>query len=252
VSGDSASTPIVDLMGTAMSALVHAIRETAKLTNQPVTVIGGLAVVCRVSSPHRATTDLDIVNHRRSDEPKQLELLVAGSKASGPAGATVSTPLGSVHVDVLEVSDDDFSPLPDDPTARLFVLSHAWAAATATPIIIRAQDIGDMKVAVAEPGPLIAMKLQSTFDRGTDKEGTDLLDIIRLTLDRGAGRRAREQLSATDAQLARDIGRHVWWCFEEHADRSLSLINAIPEGAGTQPDDLSLVRELLTGALPQN
>lgn len=252
MSGDSSGTPIVDLMGTPMSALLHAISETARLTSKPIIVIGGLAVVCRVSSPHRATTDLDIVNHRRSHEPKQLKLLVAGSKASSPAGATVPTPLGNVHVDVLEVSDDDFGPLPDDPTARLFVLAHAWAAATATPVVIRAQDTGDLRVAVAEPGPLIAMKLQSTFDRGTAKEGTDLLDIVRLTLDRSCGQRAREQLSVADAQLARDIDRHVWWCFEEHADRSLSLINAIPEGSGMEPDDLSLVRELLTHALSRH
>lgn len=46
------------------------------------------------------------------------------------------TAAGPVQVDVLEVSDADLSPLPDDPTDRLHVLSHDWAAATATKVII--------------------------------------------------------------------------------------------------------------------
>ncbi len=84
----------------------------------------------------------------------------------------------SVIVDVLEVADADLRPLPDDPTDRLFVLSHAWAAVTATPVIIGAHGQPDTPVAVAEPGPLVAMKLQATIDRGKNKEATDLLDIV--------------------------------------------------------------------------
>jgi hypothetical protein len=233
-----------------MSALAHAIRETQELTGKSVTVIGGLAVVCRVGSPHRATSDLDIVDRRTGGETPQLELLVARSAPiEGRAGALVPTPLGDVYVDVLEVADADFDPLPEDPTARLFVLSHDWAAATATPVIIGAQGQADLEVAVAEPGPLIAMKLQSTFDRGSAKEGTDLLDIVRLTLDRNSGPTAREQLSRADSQLASDVEKHVWFCFDQHADRSLALINAIPEGADTEMDDLQLVRELLIEGL---
>jgi hypothetical protein len=104
-------------------------------------------------------------------------------------------------------------------------------------------------VAVAEPGPLIAMKLQATFDRGKDKEGTDLFDIVRLTLDRESGPVVREQFSLADPQLALDIALHVEFCLDKHADRSLSLINAIPEGVDTQLDDIHLAGELLSGAL---
>lgn len=57
--------------------------------------------------------------------------------------------------------------LPDDPTARLFVRAHAWAAATATPVIISARGQPDVEAAVSEVAPLIAMKLQATFDRGS-------------------------------------------------------------------------------------
>lgn len=232
-----------------MSALVHAISATETLTGLPVTVIGGLAVVCRLSRPYRATSDLDIVDRRPADGPNQLELLVAASRpGTNPTGAVVTTPMGEVNVDVLEVSDLHFHPLPEDPSGRLYVLAHAWAADTASAVVLRAQGAPERAVAVAEPGPLIAMKLQSTFDRGSAKEGTDLLDIVRLTLDRQAGPIARQQLSAADDQMARDVEAHVQWCFDRNASRSLALINAIPEGAQVEWDDLQLVGELLNAA----
>jgi transposase len=67
-------------------------------------------------------------------------------------------------------------------------------------------------------GSTIAMKLQSTIDRGAAKEGTDLLDIIRLALDRHAGPIARSQLSQADEQLRTAIRWHVDWCFQQHAE----------------------------------
>ena len=100
VSGDPSGAPRLSLLGTSMSALGHAIQQAQTLIGQPVTVIGGLAVMCRLSTPHRATSDLDIVNHRVGTENSQLELLVAHSApAEGQSGAIVETPLGSVVVD---------------------------------------------------------------------------------------------------------------------------------------------------------
>lgn len=233
-----------------MSSLVHAINATRELTRQEVTVIGGLAVVCRLSTAHRATNDLDIVDRHGDTQQAQLQLLVAGTgKPSGPSGALVPTAMGDIQVDVLEVADSDLDPLPEDPTGRLYVLAHVWAADTATPMIIRAQHLDEVHVLVAEPGPLIAMKLQSTIDRGSAKEGTDLLDIIRLALDPHAGPIARSQLSQADEKLRTAIGWHVDWCFRQHADRSLIRVRRIPEGADTQIDDITLVHELLTQAL---
>jgi hypothetical protein len=250
VSGNQLRTPRVELLGAQMSALADAIRTTQTLTGQPVTVIGGLAVICRLSSPHRATSDLDIVNRRGDHQTPQLELLIAKSEpVEGRNAALVTTAAGKVIVDVLEVADADLHPLPDDPTGRLFVLSHAWAAATATPVIIDVRGQPDIAVAVAEPGPLIAMKLQATFDRSKAKEGTDLLDIVRLTLDQQSGLTVREQLSLAESQLAQDIAQHVDFCLNARADRSLSLINAIPEGADLRLDDIHLAAELLSRAL---
>jgi hypothetical protein len=93
------------------------------------------------------------------------------------------------------------------------------------------------------------MKLQSIMNRGAAKEGTDLLDIIRLCLDPAAGPVLRTQLANAETQLRVDAARHAQRWFNDNADRSLRLVRGIPEGRGTELDDLRLVGELLQGAL---
>lgn len=247
MSGDA---PAIDLAGTTMSALALAIPAIAAHTGRDVIVVGGLAVVCRLTRPHRATSDLDTVDRRHAGQPAQLELLVrSGARPSGPSGVLLPTTAGLVQVDVLEVTDADLDGLPDDPTDRLHVLSHAWAAATASPVTITATGLADLATAVAEPGPLVAMKLQSIMNRGSAKEGTDLLDIMRLCLDPVSGAAVRTQLAAADAQLRADATLHAQRWFGEHASRSLRVIRAVPEGRDTEMDDLHLVGELLRGSL---
>ncbi|WDZ86694.1 hypothetical protein [Micromonospora cathayae] len=233
-----------------MSALAFAIPEIAKRTGRDVIVVGGLAVICRLARPYRATSDLDTVDRRHANAPAQLELLLAsGAAPSGPSGAMIPTDAGQVQVDILEVTDADLAHLPDDPTDRLHVMSHAWAASSATPVTIRATPAPDLAVDVAEPGPLVAMKLQSIMNRGQAKEGTDLLDIIRLCLDPLAGPTLLGQLATGEPQLREDAARHARRWFDQHAQRSLPIIRAIPEGRDVQLDDLRLVGELLEGAL---
>jgi hypothetical protein len=90
----------VDLLDTSMSALVHAITATKEITGREVrevTVIGSLAVVCRMGTPHRAITNPDIANRRGVTEQKHLELLIAGTGPAGQAARAVRSsqlPLG--------------------------------------------------------------------------------------------------------------------------------------------------------------
>jgi hypothetical protein len=241
---------VVNLLGTSMSALVHAIPAITSRTGRKVVVIGGLAVVCRLTGAYRATSDLDIVSRCGEHERPQLELLLAsGAEASGPSGALVPTSVGDVQVDVLEVTDAEVADLPADPTDRLHVLSHAWAAASATPMIIRASGMSNLTVAVAEPGPLVAMKLQSIMNRPAVKEGTDLLDITRIILDHRTGAVARGQLRDAEPRLRHDAALHARRWFVDQADRSARLVRAIPEGRDQDPDDIGLVGELLLGTL---
>lgn len=233
-----------------MAAIVAAIVVTARDTGRPVIVVGGLAVLCRLSRPYRATTDLDTVSRLHAGQVGQLQLLVAaGATPSGPAGVQVQTPLGSVQVDVLEVTDADFSPLPEDPTDRLHVLSHAWAAQTATPVHLVADNAPPVTVLVARPAALVAMKLRSVMNRGAAKEGTDLLDIVRLTTDPATAVAVIDGLRAADDQLKADALLHAGRWFHDSAARTLQRIRNIPEGAATMAEDLALVAELLSAAL---
>ncbi|MCF6387044.1 nucleotidyl transferase AbiEii/AbiGii toxin family protein [Mycobacterium sp. MBM] len=241
--------PVVNLAGTAMERLVHAIPRIEAQTSRPVVLIGGLAVVCRLGRPHRATADLDTVDRRRDDERSQLELLLdAGATPRGPAGALLDTLAGVVEVDVLGVTDAAIRELPDDATGRLHVMAHNWAAATASPMSLQTPGFAPITVRVAEPGPLIAMKLQSLMDRGAAKEASDLLDIVRLALDPIAGAAARQQLSAADLQLRADCLLHVELWLITHAKRSLRRIRSIPEGHAVALDDIELTAELLVAS----
>jgi hypothetical protein len=206
--------------------------------------------MCRLSLPYRVTTDLDTVDRRSAEEHSQLELLVSsGAVRSGPSGALVHTPYGEVQVDVLEVTEAEIGDLPDDPTDRLHVQAHAWAASTASAMVVSADELEPMTVRVSEPGPIIAMKLQSIMNRGSAKEGTDLLDIMRITLDLSCGPTSRDQLEAADPQLRADALLHARRWFDQAADRSIKKIRAVSEGGDVEIDDVRLVGDLLAAAL---
>jgi hypothetical protein len=96
------------------------------------------------------------------------------------------------------------------------------------------------------------MKLQSIMNRGSAKEGTDLLDIVRLCLDPAAGPVLRGQLTRADPRIRADAALHARRWFSERTVRSLGRVRGIPEGRGIELDDLHLVGELLDGVLSVN
>ena len=99
---------------------------------------------------------------------------------------------------------------------------------------------------VAEPGPLVAMKLQAVLLRSTAKEGTDLLDIVTILLDPIARDAALAQLSMCDPVIAHDAALHARRWFTSQAARTLSRIRAV--GGGVDREDIALVAELIEGA----
>lgn len=124
----------VTFVGDAMAAVVQAVTEVHTLIGQPPVVVGGLAVMCRLSTPYRATTDLDVVDRLLGHTP-QLQILraAAGAREVEPAAVLLPTPYGEVKVDVLEVRQIEIDQPSDDPGDRLHASSHAWANDTATP-----------------------------------------------------------------------------------------------------------------------
>jgi hypothetical protein len=214
-------------------------------------------VLSRLRSAYRVTSDVDIVGRREANLPAQLDVLLShGATAVDAAGAMIATPLGEVRVDTLEVSVSQLNDLPADPTDRLYVLSHEWAFRTAAPLRIQATDGGsqsaDVVVLVAEPGPLVATKLQALPNRAKAKEATDLLDIIRLTLDPKSGQVVRAQLRSADRTLRSDAAMHAQQWFIERAERTLRFVRSTPAGRQIDSDTIDLVGELLLASLGSN
>lgn len=235
------------LAGGAAAGLVQAIPEVQRLTGQVPTLVGGLAVLAHVTIPHRATGDVDVVDRAR--EPATLRVLVDSVAApDGVVGATIDTRSGPVRVDVLSVSDADVASLPDDPTDRLYVLAHHWAASSATPIRLVAS--GEEATArVAPPGPLVATKLQSAVNRGFAKQATDLVDVLRLVFDPRAGDEVDAHLREAEPVLAEAALLHAEKWFVVGAPATLRSVRGVPSGEGYTLDDVRTAGRLLAGAL---
>jgi hypothetical protein len=100
---------------------------------------------------------------------------------------------------------------------------------------------------MAEPGPLIAMKLQAIMNRVAAKQGADLQDIARLVLDEQVRPTALAQLGDCPASNAEDIALHVDLWLVRRRRQALRWIQDVGGGDLTL-DDLDLVAELLLAA----
>jgi len=242
----------VEFRGNGMAAVIQAIADIERLVGGPAVVVGGLAVLCRLSTQHRATTDLDIVDRRLGSRP-HLELLreVSGARSVQPAAVMLPTAFGAARVDVLEVNQVEIDQPSDDPGDRLFAAAHAWAYDTASPVDLGAEPLQgsaiQVRTLVAEPGPLIAMKLQAVMNRASDKQGTDLADIVRLALDPAVRDRALQQIATCADEMAGDIGLHADLWLVRRRSETIRRLEAAG-GVDVDGDDIDLVAELLSEA----
>lgn len=104
MNGGLGSGSRVTFLGDAMAAVVQGVHEVRTLIGQPPVIVGGLAVLSRLSNPYRATVDLDVVDRLLGEAP-QLEVLHAakGAEPVEPAAVLLPTPYGAVEVDALDL-----------------------------------------------------------------------------------------------------------------------------------------------------
>jgi hypothetical protein len=157
----------VTFIGDAMAAVVQGVEEVRTLIGQPPVVVGGLAVMCRLSRPYRATTDLDVVDRLLGATP-QLQVLrsAQGAEPVEPTSVLLPTVYGKVKIDVLEVRQIEIDQPSDDPGDRLHASAHAWATDTAT----------EVTIAVA----------------GVSAQGTEPSSVHRAAMGRAASRFPKE------------------------------------------------------------
>lgn len=242
----------VKFVGRTMASIVQGALEVERLTGRPPVIVGGLAVLVRLSSAYRATTDLDVVDRLHGTIP-HLEILRGqhGAEAIEPAAVSLPTRFGVVKIDELEVRQVELDSPIDDPGDRLHASAHAWAHDTASGVEVEVWGDGgpliEAKLSVSRPGPLIAMKLQSIMNRSSEKQGTDLSDIVRLVLDPSTRDDALAAIEAVDSSVADDMSVHVDLWFSRKRRQSLSWMRQVAGGTVSE-DEFDLVGELLTAA----
>lgn len=205
-------------------------REVEVLASLPseLRLIGGLAVMCRVGTPHRATVDLDAVAR---DLPRyHAELARLAVTASGGGQYSFE---GEMELDVIDVAPEasdrlvteleSTGPLTD---LELNVVAHTWAHDTATPLDIVAVDdrTGERLAAAAErlvasSAGLVVMKATTVPLRASskpEKRASDLYDLGRLLTD---GDLSADHLAPMPATLYEAVAARLWGWFVDDAGR---------------------------------
>jgi hypothetical protein len=85
------------------------------------------------------------------------------------------------------------------------------------------------------------------MNRSADKQGTDLLDILRLAFDEGTRPAALTQIASLSGSVARDLALHIDLWFVQRRQQALQWIRDAGGGDVTA-DDLELVADLLGAA----
>ena len=241
-------------------------REVELLSRLPpeLRLIGGLAVMCRVGTPHRTTVDLDAVAR---DLPRYHDA-VAGLAVTSVSGGQYhfADHLDLDVIDVAPMSSHDLAaqleaagghgtaePLSD---LELNVVAHTWAHDAATPIdIVAVDDRSGERLAlapgrlVASAAGLVAMKATTVSLRASskpEKRASDLYDLGRLLV---AGRVPAQDLHdmppvLRQAILDRLIG---WFVTDAGRDRTYRDVRRFDEPRLDLDDASDAVGALVAG-----
>lgn len=186
--------PVVMLTGRRGGTTHQAVELLGALPVE-LRLIGGLAVLCRVGTPHRATVDLDAV-------ARGLPLVheaIARLAVTAPGGGQY-TFAGDFDLDVIDVAPTSTRELIDELLAHdeplgdldLNMIAHTWAHDSATPLDVVAVEEGtgdilartDDRLVASCPG-LVAMKATTVPLRSSsrpEKRASDLYDLGRLVV----------------------------------------------------------------------
>lgn len=176
-------------------------REVELLASLPsaLRLIGGLAVMCRVGSPHRATVDLDALARGLDRVHPALSRLALTASGGGQYRFE-----GDLDLDVIDVAPSPAADLAAELEAlgpvtdlEINVIAHAWAHDTASPLdIVAVDEATGTRLAeaggrqVASAAGIVAMKASTIPLRASskpEKRASDLYDLGRLLIDGGMG-----------------------------------------------------------------
>lgn len=221
-------------------------------------LIGGLAVMCRVGSPHRTTVDVDALARDLVGMHDDL----AGLAMTDTGGGQYRFD-GDLDLDVIDVSPD----AADELTAQLLatgeplndldlnIIALTWAHDGATELDIVAVDertgepIAQAPARlVASVSGLVAMKSTAIPLRAStkpEKRASDLYDLSRLLLVRTDG----PTLDAMPQELAAAVGERLtnWFVDDAGRDRTFREIRRFDEPSVDLDDVADAVEDLTAG-----
>lgn len=218
-------------------------REVAVLASLPpeLRLIGGLAVMCRVGTPHRATVDLDAVARGLTQVHDAIERLAVVSSGGGQYQLE-----GHLDLDVIDVAATSAEELIAELAAaghpltdlELNIVAHCWAHDAATVLDITAVDDETGIVLaqaphrfVASAEGIVAMKATTVPLRASsrpEKKASDLYDLGRVLVD---GRMPRGALRALPSPLCEHVADRLtaWFVHDEGRDRTYRAIRRFDE-----------------------
>jgi hypothetical protein len=223
-------------------------------------LIGGLAVLCRVGAPHRATVDLDALTRNLGAFDPTLQRLALS--ASG--GGQYVMP-GHLDLDVIDVAPQSAEELIDalvgaGPDAQLSdlelnVVGHTWAHDAATPMSISVLDedgvplVLDVTRLVASTAGLVVMKATTVPLRVSsrpEKRASDLYDLARLlTRAEGAAELQRAPTALRVPVLASLSG---WFVDPRGRDRAFRELRRFDEVRVDLDETAEVVEDLIAAS----
>ena len=199
-------------------------------------LIGGLAVMCRVGMPHRATVDLDTVTRGLSQQDTVLSHLAVTATGGGQYRFDHDLDLDVIDVapanaeDLMASLTEDGGELTD---LELNLVAHTWAHDHSTPLdLVAVDDETGARLAeapgrlVASPGGLVAMKVTTVPLRASarpEKRASDLYDLGRLLL---TATDLVAELDAMPGALSSTALRSLaeWFCEPSGRDRTYRTV----------------------------
>lgn len=234
-------------------------REVALLGSLPreLRLIGGLAVMCRVGSPHRTTVDLDAV----ARDLTGLHDSIAGLALTSSGGGQYRF-RGDLDLDVIDVAPVAAEAIAEELTSdgpeltdlELNLVSLTWAHDGSTAVdIIAVDEVTGGRLAeapgrqVATTSGLVAMKVTAVPLRAStrpEKKASDLYDLARLLVVGGPD---AASLDGMPEVLAIAVGRRLtkWFVDDVGRDRTFRETRRFDEPAVDLDDVSDAVSDLL-------
>lgn len=233
-------------------------REVELLGSLPggLRLIGGLAVMCRVGSPHRTTVDLDAVARDLTGLHDSIARMAVTASGGGQYRFE-----GELDLDVIDVAPQPIDELvgellaADEPLTdlELNVVALTWAHDRTTALdIVAVDEVSGERLAeardrqVATTSGLVAMKATAVPLRAStrpEKRASDLYDLARLLVAAGPDPATLAGMPTVLADVVRSR-LHTWFIDDAGRDRTFREVRRFDEPSVDLDDVADAVADL--------